>query len=268
MTAHQAVEAAAMADGVMEHLGPFALMHGYISPIDAFELGWKARAELTRTQPSAIVELTQTQMDSVNKAQWGKNGDQTIGEAWAQPVQPAPPHECKTDGEKRAFAFGWWKAFEEMRKAPTAQAEQPDMSDALKLAGNRLQRLAMELPHGSGLRAECHEWAHEAFAAIAQPVQPALDKCCEKTVARRCAGCPHTAEQGDAKDAKRLLRLALEALEPFQRDAEGIHPDWSDDRRRVSLTQERPITVGDYRKAHAAYAAILASKPADGGAAT
>ena len=29
------------------------------------------------------------------------------------PVQPAlPPHECKTDAEKTAYAFGWWKALE------------------------------------------------------------------------------------------------------------------------------------------------------------
>ena len=36
--------------------------------------------------------------------------------------QPAPPPECKTDAEKTAFAFGWWKALEENRKQP-AQRE-------------------------------------------------------------------------------------------------------------------------------------------------
>ena len=25
---------------------------------------------------------------------------------------PPPPHECQTEGEKKAFAFGWWKAME------------------------------------------------------------------------------------------------------------------------------------------------------------
>jgi len=35
--------------------------------------------------------------------------------------KPAPPHECKTDAEKTAFAFGWWKALEENRK----QSAQP-----------------------------------------------------------------------------------------------------------------------------------------------
>ena len=28
---------------------------------------------------------------------------------------PVPPHECKTGDEKRAFAFGWWKAMETVK---------------------------------------------------------------------------------------------------------------------------------------------------------
>lgn len=30
-------------------------------------------------------------------------------------VPPSPPHECKTEEEKRAFAFGWWKSLEANR---------------------------------------------------------------------------------------------------------------------------------------------------------
>ena len=37
--------------------------------------------------------------------------------------QPAPPPECKTDAEKTAFAFGWWKALEENRKQPAQHQE-------------------------------------------------------------------------------------------------------------------------------------------------
>ena len=37
--------------------------------------------------------------------------------------QPAPPPECKTDEEKTAFAFGWWKAMEENRKQPAPATE-------------------------------------------------------------------------------------------------------------------------------------------------
>jgi hypothetical protein len=34
----------------------------------------------------------------------------------AAPSQPNPPPECKTEAEKIAFAFGWWKAIEAMEK--------------------------------------------------------------------------------------------------------------------------------------------------------
>ena len=33
------------------------------------------------------------------------------------PPQPAPP-ECKTEAEKTAYAFGWWKALESVRAQP------------------------------------------------------------------------------------------------------------------------------------------------------
>lgn len=48
--------------------------------------------------------------------------------------QPAPPPECKTDAEKTAFAFGWWKALEENRKQP-AQQQEPEFKCLLDSAG-------------------------------------------------------------------------------------------------------------------------------------
>lgn len=53
-----------------------------------------------------------------------------------------------------------------------------------------------------------------------------------------------------------LLRQALDALAPFRKDAEGIHVDWSGDRTRASLTQDRPLLVSDFRKAMTAHQAI------------
>ena len=47
----------AMADAVMEHLGPLALTHGHISPIDAFELGWKARDQTLASKEAELVRL-------------------------------------------------------------------------------------------------------------------------------------------------------------------------------------------------------------------
>lgn len=48
------------------------------------------------------------------------------------------------------------------------------------------------------------------------------------------------------------LRECLEALRPLAANAEGVHPGWCDNRRRASLNNEKPITVGDCRKAAAA----------------
>jgi hypothetical protein len=35
----------------------------------------------------------------------------------AAPMQEPPP-ECQTEAEKRAYAFGWWKAMEHMKQNP------------------------------------------------------------------------------------------------------------------------------------------------------
>ena len=55
---------------------------------------------------------------------------------------------------------------------------------------------------------------------------------------------------------KELLQQALEALEPFVKDAARIDPGWSSDRRRNSLTQDKPLTVGHFREAQKVCAAI------------
>jgi hypothetical protein len=36
-------------------------------------------------------------------------------------AQPVPPHECKTDAEKLAYAAGWWKALEANRVQPVRE---------------------------------------------------------------------------------------------------------------------------------------------------
>ncbi|MES3041855.1 MAG: hypothetical protein V4730_11990 [Pseudomonadota bacterium] len=56
-------------------------------------------------------------------AEQGPTADLMARLRTALSTQPAAPHECKTEGEKTAFAFGWWKALEQARK--TAVPLQP-----------------------------------------------------------------------------------------------------------------------------------------------
>jgi len=39
------------------------------------------------------------------------------------------------------------------------------------------------------------------------------------------------------------------ALKPFADEADRIHPDWEDERRRGYLSPSQELTVGDFRKA-------------------
>ena len=41
----------------------------------------------------------------------------TLRTAIEQAEKQEPPPECQTEAEKRAFAFGWWKALEANRAA-------------------------------------------------------------------------------------------------------------------------------------------------------
>jgi hypothetical protein len=52
-------------------------------------------------------------------------------------AEPAPPPECQTEAEKRAYAFGWWKAMEARPRAdekPTdaIRAENEGLRDAIR----------------------------------------------------------------------------------------------------------------------------------------
>jgi len=66
------------------------------------------------------------------------------------------------------------RRFYEARPTPapsntTEQAcEIAALRNALTLARNRLQRVALDLPSGSGERLTCNEWADEATAALTQ----------------------------------------------------------------------------------------------------
>lgn len=81
--------------------------------------------DLLREQLAALQapeELPQVpdmdQRDNLSNFEW--HSDEVI-QAYARQAQamvksklavPPPPHECKTEAEKTAYAFGWWKALE------------------------------------------------------------------------------------------------------------------------------------------------------------
>lgn len=289
MTAHQSVEAAAMADGVMEHLGPLALMHGYISPIDAFELGWKARAELTRTQ---VVEVGDTKLptnlnDLARQAglpmSWLDKGLSTTWReleafaalilatsgvtAPAQAEQPAPVYWAigSSTGSLSNYAYPNQRTAQQIADC----SSQPAPLIPLYAHPPAQPKDTAPVPH-SGVLQEIFE---KRFPKSAQFIR-AVDGYIEKPLsawnvndynhkfsvwkAGFFDGRATPIEQGDAKDAERYQNL--------RNWVGGMNSD---------VLQSAMIKAGFISTAPTALefdlvidAAILASKPADGGAAT
>lgn len=64
------------------------------------------------------------------------------------------------------------RAGEAGQPSPPSLVDQEGVREALKLAANRLARLALELPHGSALRYEATEWAEQALAVMSPRIEP------------------------------------------------------------------------------------------------
>jgi hypothetical protein len=113
----------------------------------------KARAELNQALADAALDkkadnAKELGLDYVQMTKPYRllpdNGSKYFGESWdkiEKPAQPdhmedvlamVPPPECKTEAEKTAFAFGWFKALESVREQP-APAQEPD-PDELTIA--------------------------------------------------------------------------------------------------------------------------------------
>jgi len=69
---------------------------------DALNRAAYALFQIKRMAPEAIVEFAKAEHEAACKVLDGE--------------PPEPPKECKTENEKRAFAFGWWKALEAKRE--------------------------------------------------------------------------------------------------------------------------------------------------------
>lgn len=72
-----------------------------------------------------------------------------------------------------------------------------------------------------------------------------------------------TADRSELAKLRADLGLALSiiaeartVLEPFAEDARGIHPEWSDERRRATLTQSKPLRLAHFRAARSLHSKI------------
>jgi hypothetical protein len=62
---------------------------------------------------------------------------------YPSPQPPTPPHECKTDDEKRAFCFGWWKALETVQRKPMTDEEMLDVCVSGKVGSPTSDEVAL-----------------------------------------------------------------------------------------------------------------------------
>ena len=83
-------------------------------------------------------ELLQQALDALEEMQYASTdtserlGVAAIAALKAAIAQPVDPHECETEAEKLAYAYGWWKALETKRSS-MAQPDKPaDAKDAAR----------------------------------------------------------------------------------------------------------------------------------------
>jgi hypothetical protein len=83
----------------------------------------------------------------------------------AAPIQEPPP-ECQTEAEKRAYAFGWWKALEANRAAPVQEPVELTDDEIWKFWWNK-----PEVPEGEddSMEAQFVSVCREVIKATAQP---------------------------------------------------------------------------------------------------
>ena len=66
-----------------------------------------------------IMQMALEALYMANTREWPENkigaAINTISARLAEPDPLPPPPECQTEGEKLAYAFGWWKALETKR---------------------------------------------------------------------------------------------------------------------------------------------------------
>ena len=70
--------------------------------------------EIMQMALEALKEIHPGNMTPMAEEAWNK-AITTLSTRLAEPDPLPPPPECQTEGEKLAYAFGWWKALETKR---------------------------------------------------------------------------------------------------------------------------------------------------------
>ena len=107
--------------------------------------------------------------------------------------QPAPPPECQTEAEKTAFAFGWWKALEQKRKADSALDRMADNARELGLDYEPIVEQVEDsvgMGHGAWDMVEPKKLAKAFHEALAEPPCKTGSQCTNK-----CPQCDEPAQQ-------------------------------------------------------------------------
>jgi hypothetical protein len=75
--------------------------------------------ECEKAKPAPVQEKNQSPYPEYDRG-FSNGWDRGFAAAQPAPVQQEPvapvPHECQTEAEKTAYAFGWWKAMEYVRE--------------------------------------------------------------------------------------------------------------------------------------------------------
>lgn len=149
---------------VLECIDAALASHGQ-APADAKALAEADRRageaeRLLATCKEAVMRFEQAR--SRMKYQWGAEQRVSFDEVWDEALAlkkaaqaapqaadsvtaPAPPPECETEAEKRAFAFGWFKAVESERMKAESVQEDAARLDYLHSTGSTIEMLPGEV---------------------------------------------------------------------------------------------------------------------------
>jgi len=147
-----------------------------------------------------MVDAAMVEMANIHPPLRRRECERLIRAATASSYKVAQPAESLTEQRLMNLARAAKAALPQLCDTSSrGQAERVALEEAIAYAGLAPYGESIAQPAQVGPRSVQEELA--MCIAYFKLAQPALDQCCDRTVARRCAGCPHTPKQGDAKNA-------------------------------------------------------------------